>query len=410
MKKYIKDFERIGRKKKILISAAAALMSAVFAASSFAAVNGPQEPADVGKTGAELNGYTEARWNQLMDHRLDYDEIDDLVHSFNPAIVSAWSNLNDSTRLMYTIADNLRARRRDMQQLKEAAKASGEFAEYGNYKMQELILDKTAESLNTAAEKMSRPVTASNRPLRAAEREVSNAAKRLMISYNGLLQQREIASESLEMYKKLECDAQQKLSLGLSAQRDVTEAKTQRLQAEAQISILDQNAVALKKNLILICGWDENADPVIGPTPLADVSRLETMNPDADLSRAIAKNGGLIDFRHEDHVKSTASWELRANTEAQMNEELLVSLRGLYQNVSAAGAAYEAAHSGLKAAEITRAAADVQYEVGMLSTAQYLGALTQYQSAKTACLTADSDLFQAMESYDWALNGSIAAE
>ena len=48
--------------------------------------------------------------------------------------------------------------------------------------------------------------------------------------------------------------------------------------------------------------------------------------------------------------------------------------------------------------------------MGMLSTAQYLGALTQYQSAKTAMVTASSTFFQAMETYDWMLNGISSVE
>ena len=59
---------------------------------------------------------------------------------------------------------------------------------------------------------------------------------------------------------------------------------------------------------------------------------------------------------------------------------------------------------------MTKNAADMQYQLGMLSTAQYLGALTQYQSARTTMLTAESTFFQAMETYDWMLNGVSSVE
>ena len=80
------------------------------ASPAMAYVTAPRTPEERGKTLAELNGFTEQRWQQLMDNRLEYEEIGDLVHTFNPAIVSAWSNLTDNTQLMDTIVDNLQVK------------------------------------------------------------------------------------------------------------------------------------------------------------------------------------------------------------------------------------------------------------------------------------------------------------
>lgn len=385
-------------------------MSAVFAVSSLGAVQKAREPDEVGKSVAELNGYREEVWSRLMDQQLHYDEIEDLVHSFNPAIVSSRSGLEDRIRLMHTISERMRARKRDLRRLGEKAKEKGETEEYGSFKMQELVLDRAAKSLDKTVAAMSRPNTACNRPLRAEEREVSNAAKQLMISYDTLMKQREIAEESRRLYEELERDAKQRLSLGLSSAHDVMEETTQRIQAEAQLSALEGSGAALKKDLILLCGWGENGDPEIAPIPEADLSRIDRMNPDADLQKAIANNGDLIDFRHESHVKSTSSWELRADREAAMNENLLANLNGLYRSACGAKAAYEAAVNGLQAAEIEKAAADMQYQLGLLSVPQYLSALIRYRTAEADKCTAEDELFRAMEVYDWALNGSISAE
>ena len=64
----------------------------------------------------------------------------------------------------------------------------------------------------------------------------------------------------------------------------------------------------------------------------------------------------------------------------------------------------------MSAAEITKKAADMQYELGMLSVANYLGAVTQYEAARTTLLTADANLFQAEENYDWAVAGTASVE
>lgn len=394
--------------------AAAVLLAAVTAVTAafpaYAAVSSPQEPGDVGKTAAQLNGYTEERWAQLTDNQLDYDEIDDVVHEFNPTITSAWAILNENIRLMYTISDDLLARKRDMEQLRDSSKASGDLAGYANYYMQAAILSAASHSIYTSADVMDREETSTNRPLREAELQVSTGVKQLFIAYNALKQQRAILADSVDMYTKLAADAEQCLSIGTATQKDVLSAQTSLLQAQSQIQTIDQNMESIRKNLILLCGWSEDANPVISETPAADPARIDSMDPDADLTEAVSNNGTIIDFRHEDHVQNSASWEARDGSEEQMKQNLLVNLRNLKSEAEADRAAYEAAQSGMSAAEITKKAADMQYQLGMLSVANYLGAVTQYESARTTLLTADSTLFQAEENYDWAVAGTASVE
>ena len=376
----------------------------------YAAVTAPREPSERNMTEAELNGYSEERWAELMDNRLEYGEIDDLVHNFNPAIVSAWSNLNDNIRLMETITDNLKSRKRDMEMMKDSAISAGEAADAMNYAMQEIILEKSAHSMYTSLEKMKRPVTQSNRPLRAAERQVAAGAKQLMIAYVSLTEQIKILEDSRAMMQKLLEDANALLVLGLATQTDVQSANVSLLKLEAQLGSLQTTADSLKKNLILLCGWSENADPEIGPLPEPDLARIGTLDPDIEFHKAVANNGSIIDFHHEKHSISTASMDAREKTEEQMYENLLVNLRTQKQTILADRQAYEAAQSGMQAAEMTKNAADMQYQLGMLSTVQYLGSVTQYTQARTQLLTARNTLFQDMEQYEWMLSGSASVE
>ena len=377
---------------------------------SYAYITSPQSPQDRGKSVAELNGYTEERWAELMNNTLNYEEIGDLVHSFNPAIVSAWESMNATARHMDTIVENLHARQRDMESLKSSAKDDGEMAGYANYTMQEKILGASAKGLSDSADLLKRPVTAANRPIRAAERQVTAAVQQLMIACASLKEQRAIVAESAGMYEKLLSDARARLSVGMATAADVQSAETALLQVQSQISSIDAAGYLLKKNLIMLCGWGAEADPELGPLPDPDPARIAGMNPDADLAKAIAHSQDIINFRHESHSLSSYSKNVRHETEEQMNQYLLVNLRNQYQAVLAAQEAHEAAKSGMQAAELTKNAADMQYQMGMLGTAQYLGALTQYQSAKTALLTAESEFFQAMETYDWMLDGVSSAE
>ena len=359
---------------------------------------------------AELNGYTEERWAQLMDNHLTYEEIGELVHNFNPTITSAWSNLTDNASLMDSIVENLKSRQRDFRNMKEDARDASEYGDYANYSMQETILQMSSNSLSKSADMMKRSVTASNRPLRQAERQVTNGAKQLMIAYNSLVKQRAIVAESVQMYEKLFQDAGLMQVQGLSTDTDVLKVQSSLLSARSNLATIDTNLIQLKENLILLCGWKAGADPVIAETPAADLSRIASMDPEADLTRAIANNVSVISFHHETHDQSSSSMAARDATEEEMYQNLLTNLKEQYQTILAAKAAYEGAQIGLRAAEMTKNAADVQYQMGMLSTANYHGALTAFQQARTRMDTADSTLFQAMETYDWMLAGDASVE
>ncbi len=392
------------------VSMLAVVLALQVCTSARAAVTSAQEPGDVGKSQAELNGYSEERWAELMDNTLNYEEIDDLVHNFNPTLTSAWSNLTDNINLMDVIVDNLKSRQRDMKTLKENALTDMDYENYGNYYMQEYYLRLSSNALSKSVDLMRRPVTSSNLALRQADHQVAVGAKQLMIAYNALLKQRAILAESVQMYEKLFLDTQLIQAQGLATATDVLKVQSSLLSAQSNMATIDANLVQLKENLALLCGWKAGSDPVIGETPAADLSRIDAMNPEADLTKAIANNASIISFRHEQHYHSSSSMDARNTSEEEMNQNLLTNLKEQYQTILADKAAYEGAVSGLQAAEMTKNAADLQYQMGMLSTANYLGALTQYQQARTQMDTADSTLFQAMETYDWMLEGNASVE
>ena len=88
----------------------------------------------------------------------------------------------------------------------------------------------------------------------------------------------------------------------------------------------------------------------------------------------------------------------------------LVNLREMPPAALAKQAGLDAAQSGMQAAELSKDAAELQYRMGMLSVSAYLGALKQYQAARTELNTADSSFFEALELYDWALQGNSSVE
>lgn len=80
-------------------------------------------------------------------------------------------------------------------------------------------------------------------------------------------------------------------------------------------------------------------------------------------------------------------------------------MQRLYQQVMDSKAAYEAASVGFEAAQASQAAAGRQYQLGLLSQAQYVGTQIAYCQKKAAKESANLSLLQAMENYGWAVMG-----
>ena len=83
-------------------------------------------------------------------------------------------------------------------------------------------------------------------------------------------------------------------------------------------------------------------------------------------------------------------------------------MQRLYQDVQDKKAAYEAAKTGLEAAELNRAASERQYQLGLMSQVQYVGTQISFYQKKGEKESANLSLLQAMENYDWGVLGFAA--
>ena len=85
-------------------------------------------------------------------------------------------------------------------------------------------------------------------------------------------------------------------------------------------------------------------------------------------------------------------------------------MQRLYQDVMDKKAAYDAALTGFTAAEMSRGAAERQYQNGLISELQYVGSQISYHQKKAAKEAAELSLWQAMETYDWGVIGLATVE
>ena len=153
-------------------------------------------------------------------------------------------------------------------------------------------------------------------------------------------------------------------------------------------------------------GWDVDAQPDIRPVPEPDVSRIASMNPQADSQAALDNNYDVKYY--EKKGNNLTSYDLiEANQVAIENakDTALRSLRTQYDNVLTAKDALDAAQAQLAVETVDLSEASAKMSVGQSTQLEYQTAENDYIVAKNNVNTQRLQLLLAMEAYDWNVKG-----
>ena len=374
------------------------IMTLLIAETSYAASYAPKEPGDAGKSIAELNGRTEEEWAAITDGRLEYDEIRDRVHFFNPDLSFGWDQYDDSVRKIKNSVTTAKRAKKDSKELFE------EFQD-ADSAMGLAAISGTAKSLEKTLKKMERSVNSYNSQLRNGENTLTAVVEGLMLTYGTIRANRKTAEKLLRCYEETCSVMQQMEKEGMSTRTDVLKAKTDAASAKSTLSSLKQTESQLYDQLRLLCGWSLTDEVVIGDIPKVTEAELASVNPEADFEEARGYNATISSARSSAAKGDTAK-RLKEERILYLEDNLRNNLDSLKSSVDCAVLGVQAAGEGMKAAEITRKAADSQFRDGMISRAEYLGAQVQYLQKEAALNMAEYSLRQAVVDYRNAVQGT----
>ena len=374
---------------------------------SLAYVKSPGNPSEVGKTQAELNGYSEETWAKLMDNTLEYSEIEDLVKNFNVNISSAWSKFNDNINSLNIALDTLRSAKREMSSDATAAMNDGDIVNTMLYKAQGQGLGMSIQAMGTAKDKLSRQITAANAPIRNAQDQVVAGVEALMIGYKNIENQEKILDSMINMYEEALRVTNQTGSLGLSTNADIIKAQSDLTNARANLLNLKTNKDKLYRTLITMCGWSPDAVVTVADIPDVSDDDINKLNPSVDINTAIGNNATLIKNRHNTSSKSSSFVDAKLYQSSQDEDILRANINELYNNIITDKGNLAAANAGLEASKATQNALDTQKSMGMLSTAQYLGGRLSVLQKQAEFESARLQLNTDYNAYMQALAGNI---
>ena len=350
---------------------------------------------------------TPEEWERLRDNTLEYEEIPDLIREYNSTVQNNMISYGDYRgKDANEIAEDYR----------EAAQTLYDSVVWPSeddtgYAMLYSAAE-TAQAQARQLEKMADENVSDGMIIKwqydQVEASLSSTAQNLMSQYYQLLENRKTAEAGKELAEASLRSVETQASLGMATENDVLTAREAVKTAEAGVISAESNIQSVKQSLQVMTGWAYNSEPEIAQMPPVDVTRIDAMNPETDLEKALENNYTLlIAKRTLENTSDAANQQIQRQTIANTEQQIASGLTDLYSQVLQARNTYDQARSALELEEKNMAAAETKYGLGMISRLEYLQARNAYVESQANFRIQELALQSAMDAYDWALRGNM---
>ncbi len=350
---------------------------------------------------------TPEEWERLRDNTLEYEEIPDLIREYNSTVQNNMISYGDYRgKDANEVAEDYR----------EAAQTLYDSVVWPSeddtgYAMLYSAAE-TAQAQARQLEKMADENVSDGMIIKwqydQVEASLSSTAQNLMSQYYQLLENRKTAEAGKELAEASLRSVETQASLGMATENDVLTAREAVKTAEAGGISAESNIQSVKQNLQVMTGWAYNSEPEIAQMPPVDVTRIDAMNPETDLEKALENNYTLlIAKRTLENTSDAANQQIQRQTIANTEQQIASGLTDLYSQVIQARNTYDQARSALELEEKNMAAAETKYGLGMISRLEYLQARNAYVESQANFRIQELALQSAMDAYDWALRGNM---
>ena len=351
---------------------------------------------------------TEEEWAKLEDNTIEYGELEDLVHEYNATVQDNYYTYikfredygdtnDDVSRAYYDLAQDFYD---DMSGDDDASSM-----------MSDLNLQIQADNMMEQADESLEDSKIYLLTYEQAEKSLAASAQSYMISYHKNLASREQKEAEVQAAQTAYDLAQVQYAAGTATQMDVLTAKESLQTARNELTQLDTDIQSSRENLQVLLGWSYDANPEIGELPEVDISRIDAMDPAADLEQAKENNYTLqINKRQLENARDQTTKDSLTSTIANNEKQIGASLSSAYKDVLSSELAYEQAQAELSLQEKNTQIAQAQLAAGMITQKEYQDQENTLTNSQLAVQTAAMDLLEDMETYDWSVRGLAAAE
>lgn len=376
------------------------------------------------------NGEENAR---LMDHTVEWDEVETLVKYWNPTYcqyadtAEGFVNDLDSGRRedaenleksIDTIDQNLEEIRLQREKLSGLpgsmvidARGTTVDQTLAMLSQTEAYLKESRQQAKKGIQQLDNQVHMITKTyddsLKPVRDQITRVVEGLMVSYHQLLVNRQLVEKQIALYEAMaqtQADLQGK---DLATQAAVASADAQLQEARATLLTVDNGLTELKRAIGMQTGYAAEDPPEIGPVPVPDPAKYDGIDVEAARKQAFDNNKELESVSDLKNYKGSGALVERDGAANQKKAELSGKFDKIYASLMEQKLLYASAQTSLRRAQLTRDQAKRQYALGLLGRAEYLGRELECLSCEAAVSNASLSFAQAANTYEWALKGAF---
>lgn len=351
---------------------------------------------------------TAEEWSALQDDNLEYSEIADLIHEYNPTVQNNQYEYQKFIRDYGTTREDVSNSYLDLAEDLEASKSGDDS---GSGRVSDLSLEVQAKSLREQADNNLEDSRIYYLNYAQSEDNLVLSAQSKFLSYYKNQLQLEEAQATLTRLKQDYELAQTKHSAGTITDADVLTALEAVQDQENTIQKMEQQVESTRQSLIVMLGWDSSAQPTIGELPEVDLSVVDQIDLSADQQTALEKNYTLLVNQRKLENAVSDDTKRNLNTMIAGNErKIRASVASAYQNLKNAKLAYEQAQASLTTQERQASLAEQKLSAGMITAYENQTQQIALTNSRLALKEASISYQDALETYRWNVNGLASAQ
>lgn len=354
--------------------------------------------------------YSAEKWATLRDNKLEFDEISDLVHEYNPTVVQNEISYKDYlTKNRDDVAQDYYDKANEI--YSNISYPDSDDANYGSGVAAALRNEQQAKSLMEQGDENTDDQATMRIQYDQAEAKLAKQAQGLMITYWTQYYNLDGQKARVEQAKLSYQSEQNRLAAGMSTQSKVLSAKESVSNAEAALVTAESNLASTKESLCLMLGWGYGADVEIAELAEPDQSKIAAIDVNADIQTALENSYAYrLTKKQLTNARTDSVKEKLSETEKNQRETISNSVKSAYDSLLLAQSSYEQAQSALALQEVSMKSADAKLAAGTITKNTYESQKASYTTAQVTAQTQKLSLLQAMNDYDWAVNGLASAE
>ena len=343
-------------------------------------------------------------WAKLRDNVMEYDELAGLIHEYN---VTVQNNQRDYNEKKNKTSDEIA---QDYRDAADAVRSSMSGDDSPQAILQDSMAEAQALSLEQQADDNMEDSEIFKMTYDQTEATLVSNAQTNMISYHQKARDLDLKKKNRELLAATYDSVVLKMNHGMATQMDVLTAQENLQNADAAILTAESDLENTRQKLCVMLGWRYDASPEIREIPAVDLNRIQSMDPAADKAKALENNYTLrINKKKLANSSNNSKKESLQMTIDDNIQRIGSSVDSAYKNVIQSQTAYQQAVVSLEVASKNMEAAERKMQIGTLSRLDYLTQQYAYLQAQVAMEDASMALFQAVESYDWNINGLASA-